>query len=136
MKNKVPPEELFELADELSESAREYQTFEEWLEHIESYRERIRSAHSVTNDNTVKISTLHSCKGKEYDIVYILDVNDGVIPYHKARLDREIEEERRLFYVGMTRAKNRLNIFAVNERYEKKQEISPFIKKLIDIYNG
>ena len=72
----------------------------------------------------------------EYDIVYILDVNDGVIPYHKARLDREIEEERRLFYVGMTRAKNRLNIFAVNERYEKKQEISPFIKKLIDIYNG
>ncbi len=136
LKNKVPPEELFELADELSESAREYQTFEEWLEHIENYREKIRSARSVENDNTVKISTLHSCKGKEYDIVYILDVNDGVIPYHKARLDREIEEERRLFYVGMTRAKNRLNIFAVNERYEKKQEISPFIKKLIDIYNG
>lgn len=80
------------------------------------------------DSNMVKISTLHSCKGKEYDIVYMLDVNDGVIPYHKARLEKDIEEERRLFYVGMTRAKKSLNIYAVNERYEKKMDISPFIK--------
>ncbi len=44
-------------------------------------------------------------KGLEYDNVYIIDVNEGIMPYKKAVLDNEVEEERRMFYVGMTRAK-------------------------------
>ena len=44
----------------------------------------------------------------EYDSVYILDVNEGVIPYHKAVLDADLEEERRMLYVGMTRARKKL----------------------------
>ena len=136
LEHKIPIEELMEPVEEISESAKEYKSLDMWMEHIENYRESLKNAYK--NDkggNTVKISTLHSCKGKEYDIVYMLDVNDGVIPYHKARLENDIEEERRLFYVGMTRAKNSLNIYAVKERYEKKMDISPFIKGIIEDKN-
>ena len=48
---------------------------------------------------------MHSCKGLEYKVVFIMDVVEGIIPYNKAVLDYEIEEERRLMYVAMTRAK-------------------------------
>lgn len=136
LEHKIPIEDLMEPVEEISESAKEYKSLDMWMEHIENYRESLKNAYK--NDkggNTVKISTLHSCKGKEYDIVYMLDVNDGVIPYHKARLENDIEEERRLFYVGMTRAKNSLNIYAVKERYEKKMDISPFIKGIIEDKN-
>ena len=73
---------------------------------------------------------MHSAKGLEYPIVYLLDVNEGVTPYHKAILDEEIEEERRLFYVAMTRAKEELHIYFVRERYHKKILPSRFIKEL------
>ena len=65
----------------------------------------------------------------EYDSVYILDVNEGVIPYHKAVLDADLEEERRMLYVGMTRARLRLHLYAVRERYEKKAELSRFLRE-------
>ncbi len=132
LEHKVPLEELIEPVEEIMESAREYKNLDMWMEHIEVYREKLKNSCKKDNvSDTVKISTLHSCKGKEYDIVYMLDVNDGVIPYHKARLEKDIEEERRLFYVGMTRARTSLNIYAVKERYEKKMEISPFIKGIL-----
>ena len=66
----------------------------------------------------------------EYDSVYILDVNEGVIPYHKAVLDADLEEERRMLYVGMTRARKKLYLYAVKERYEKKTEVSRFVSDI------
>ena len=63
--------------------------------------------------------------------MFIVDVNDGIIPYYKANLAADIEEERRLFYVGMTRARHELNIFAVKNRFEKPVRISPFLKVLM-----
>ena len=79
----------------------------------------------------VTISTLHSVKGLEYDCVYILDVNEGVIPYRKAVLEEEIEEERRMFYVGMTRARKQLTLCTVRERFDKKEEPSRFLDELL-----
>ena len=73
--------------------------------------------------------TMHSSKGLEFKVVYILDANEGVTPHHKAALDADLEEERRMFYVAMTRAKDRLHIFYVNERFHKKQTVSRFVEE-------
>ena len=63
-------------------------------------------------------------------MVYILDANEGITPHHKAVLDQDLEEERRMFYVAMTRAKERLHVYYVKERYHKKQEVSRFVKEV------
>ena len=63
----------------------------------------------------------------EYDNVYLIDVNEGVMPYKKAVLDEEIEEERRMFYVGMTRAKKNLHLFSVKQLNQKDADLSRFI---------
>ena len=73
--------------------------------------------------------TMHSSKGLEFRVVYILDANEGITPHHKAVLDPDVEEERRMFYVAMTRAKERLHIYYVRERYHKKQEKSRFAEE-------
>jgi DNA helicase-2/ATP-dependent DNA helicase PcrA len=77
--------------------------------------------------DSVSLSTLHSAKGLEYEHVYIIDVNEGLMPYKKAVLEQEIEEERRMFYVGMTRAKKNLHLFSVKQLNNKDADISRFI---------
>lgn len=128
---RMKPEELLEVADQLRESAAGYRTFDEWFSHIQEYGEELKRQarereHAV---DAVTLATMHGSKGLEYRIVYILDANEGVTPHQKAVLDADIEEERRLFYVAMTRAKERLHVYAVKERFRKKAEISRFVKE-------
>ena len=75
--------------------------------------------------------TMHSSKGLEFPVVYILDANERVTPYHKAVLDADMEEERRMFYVAMTRAKDRLHVCYAKERYGKEQERSRFVDEYL-----
>ena len=77
----------------------------------------------------VNLSTLHSSKGLEYDTVFLVDVNENVMPNKKAVLDADLEEERRMFYVGMTRARKQLALCYVRQQYEKKREPSRFLKE-------
>ena len=72
---------------------------------------------------------MHSSKGLEYDRVIIIDANEGIMPYNKAVTKADIEEERRLFYVAMTRAKEQLIICSVRERYNKCLLPSRFLKE-------
>ena len=126
---RMKPEELLETAEQLKESASGYKTFDAWLKHIESFGDELkRQARERRNiADAVTLATMHSSKGLEYRIVYILDANEGVTPHQKSVLDADLEEERRLFYVAMTRAKERLHIYSVRERYHKKVDISRFI---------
>jgi len=66
--------------------------------------------------NCVRLMTLHQSKGLEFDTVFIAGTEEGYIPSLKDKTEEEIEEERRLFYVGMTRAKNRLYITKTRKR--------------------
>ena len=109
---RMKPEEFLERLDELQELSRGYRTAEERFRHIEEYKETLaeEARRAQQEKSGVTISTLHSVKGLEYDCVYILDVNEGVMPYQKAVLTEDIEEERRMFYVGMTRARKQLTL--------------------------
>lgn len=82
-------------------------------------------------DAKVILSTIHSSKGLEYDTVYLMDIKTGILPaenikdYSNKEKANVYEEDRRLFYVGMTRAKNELNVFDFG--YE-----SPFVKEIFE----
>lgn len=127
----IKAEELIEILDELQEGAREYNSYEAWFLHMQEYKEELEE---MTKKNSVQkegvtLATLHSAKGLEYEVVYIVDVNEKIMPYKKAVLSQEIEEERRMFYVGMTRAKSKLYLSSVKEYNGKNVEISRFIKE-------
>ncbi len=128
---KIKPEELTEILDRLLESAKGMDSLKDWEAYIEDYTRRLeeQAAKQEKEQKGVLISTLHGVKGLEYDEVYILNVNEGSIPYKKAVLEPAVEEERRLFYVGMTRAKKRLTLCYVKKQYEKKREPSRFLKE-------
>ncbi len=80
---------------------------------------------------TACIITMHSAKGLEYDTVFIIDANEGVVPHKKAVMAEDLEEERRMFYVAMTRAKNHLHIYFTKERYKKPVEMSRFVGEFL-----
>lgn len=128
---KIKPEELLETLDRIHESAKGMKTLVKWQAYIEEYTKRLNEQARKQQDKKegVTISTLHAVKGLEYDIVYILNVNEGSIPYRKAVLAEAVEEERRLFYVGMTRAKKKLVLAYVKRQYEKEREPSRFLEE-------
>lgn len=125
--------ELLETADQLQESAAGYGTCEAWYAHMENYGEQLKQQlyNKEKNTDGVALMTMHSAKGLEFPVVYILDANERITPHHKAVLDADIEEERRMFYVAMTRAKDRLHVSYVRERYGKPQERSRFIDEYL-----
>lgn len=131
---RMKPEELFEVLDQLKESAANYNTYEEWFRHMKEYGEELKAKaqSGEKNPDGVALMTMHSSKGLEYRIVYILDANEGINPHQKAVLPADVEEERRMFYVAMTRAKERLHVNYVRERYGKKQEVSRFVREYLD----
>lgn len=128
---RIREDELYDVLEELQAGAKGYETYEEWFAHIEEYTEELHRIHQEQNEKKegVALATLHSAKGLEYDHVYLIDVNEGVMPYKKAVLDNEIEEERRMFYVGMTRAKRDLHLFSVKEMYHRDIDVSRFVKE-------
>jgi DNA helicase-2/ATP-dependent DNA helicase PcrA len=130
----INKDDLFDIIDELQESARGYKSYEEWSEHIADYSAEMKklAAQKETAPNAVTLSTLHGSKGLEFDTVFIIDVNEGIMPYKKAVLDKDIEEERRLFFVGMTRAKTTLYLCSVSSLRDEAAEVSRFIEEAQD----
>ena len=128
---KIRPEELLEVLNRLQESAKGMKNLEEWEAYIEEYTRKLaeQAKKQETKKEGVVISTLHAAKGLEYDKVYIMNVNEGSIPYKKAVLEDALEEERRLFYVGMTRAKKELMLCYVRRQYEKERDPSRFLEE-------
>ncbi len=123
-----------EVLDQLQESAAGYPTAEEWFRHMKEYGEELKTQAQLREGNSqgVALMTMHSSKGLEYRIVYILDANEGVTPHQKAVLPADLEEERRMFYVAMTRSKERLHVNYVRERYSKKQDVSRFVREYLE----
>lgn len=129
---KIKPEELSEILDRLTDSTKGMDSLKEWEDYIEDYTGKLEEQAKKQEQERegVLISTLHGVKGLEYDKVYILNVNEGSMPYKKAVLEPAIEEERRLFYVGMTRARKELDLCYVRQQHEKKREPSRFLEEV------
>ena len=119
-KNKRSSDEVLKELDVLLQCAREFDTINEWLTYIENYDEKLEEAKN-TNEDAVQIVTMHASKGLEWPIVIIPDINEGVVPHKKAVSEAEIEEERRMFFVAMTRAKDKLFLFYVKEQGKEKE---------------
>ncbi|MCR5677088.1 MAG: ATP-dependent helicase [Agathobacter sp.] len=127
----ITKEELLAVLDEFQSVAKGYQTFEQLNNHIVSAQEALYEMNRGSKKvNAVTFSTLHSAKGLEFKHVILIDVNEGVMPYKKALLDEEIEEERRLFYVGMTRAMDSLHICSVKSTHSDLM-VSRFVEEII-----
>lgn len=132
----IKVEELYEILDELSDLAKPFQNYKEWFENMEQYalelEKQVKKKKDVQQEDAVAFVTMHGSKGLEYDIVFIVDVNEGIIPHQKAVLEEDIEEERRMFYVAMTRAKKELYIYFAKERFSKEFTMSRFLAELLD----
>ena len=119
------------ILDRLLESAKGINSLEEWETYIEDYTKRLNEQAKKQEKETegVLISTMHGVKGLEFDRVYILNVNEGSIPYKKAVLEPALEEERRLFYVGMTRAKEKTHVMLCETAVRKGQRTVQILKE-------
>lgn len=130
-------EELIDVADEIQEASKDFKSFMEWFDHIEDYTNELKqqAKKGNTDNNMIELSTMHSSKGLEYRVVFIIDINEGVVPHNKAVLEEDLEEERRMFYVAVTRAKERLHLYYVKERFSKPVQISRFIGEMLYDFN-
>lgn len=132
----LQPQELLDIADELLLASKAFPTLDAWEEHIETCRknrkEQEKDRQVMESKDAVTLATLHGAKGLEYRYVFLVDVNEGNMPYRKATLPQELEEERRMFYVGMTRAKDVLYLLSVKEANNRMSNPSPYLSELMD----
>lgn len=134
----VRPDEMMDFLDELQEEAKSYDNFDDWFEYIKAYsdelKEQAAKSRMLNNgqeqSDAVLLMTMHGVKGLEYECVFIPDANEGVTPHSKAVLDADMEEERRMFYVAVTRAKKHLHIYYVKERFNKEAGVSRFVYEI------
>ena len=84
-----------------------------------------------SDEDALVLLTMHGAKGLEYDTVFIIGANEDEIPYKKAKTPAAIEEERRMFYVAMTRAKRKLFVTYRREKNGKRQSPSRFLSELL-----
>ena len=130
---RMNPDDLEEVLNQIQESAKEYHSFEEWFAYIDSYGEELEKqmeAGRQQQKSGVTLTTMHSSKGLEYEVVFVMDINEGTTPHKKAVKDADLEEERRLFYVAVTRAKTYLFLYSLKELYQKDAQISRYIGEL------
>jgi len=124
---KLNPAGLIEIADELQEAAKAFPNPEAFMAHGRA-QVAAAKAPQAKRGPSCTLTTFHSAKGLEFDRVFIAGAVEDVIPYVRSKTEADIEEERRLFYVGVTRARHELYISTIKTRYEKKVEPSRFLR--------
>lgn len=114
-------EELVRIAAEFQEFAKQFQTLREMQDYIAQYEETLQkmqgqkrqAAYGEPQEKQgINLLTMHASKGLEFDTVYVPDCQEGKIPSAKSTTEEEVEEERRMFYVAMTRARHNLCLMA------------------------
>ena len=117
-------ESVLQLLNECQEKAQNYHTLSEWLEAVQD--EKSRAAKPDQNKG-IALMTMHASKGLEFPIVFLPVCNETVIPNGRAAMGTGLEEERRIFYVAMTRAKDELHLSCARERMDISPPVSRFL---------
>ncbi len=126
-KKKIKTSVLYEQINEMMREAEQFSSLEEWVNSAKLQPEK-----SVAKSDTVRIMTMHRAKGLEFKVVFILDANQGIIPSSKVIREKEYQEERRIFYVAVTRAQEYLHIYGVAERLGCSVSMSMFVEECMD----
>ncbi|MCO5388741.1 MAG: ATP-dependent helicase [Desulfosporosinus sp.] len=109
----------------------------EFAKRLTFLEEEMKFSYKNKHSNAVTLSTMHSAKGLEWEQVYLLDLVEGVIPENDQRGQKELlEEERRLFYVGMTRAKQHLTLCSMDYYNNKHVKSSRFVRETSLVMKG
>lgn len=116
-------------------------TLPDFANRLSYLEDLIRSSHHNKGTEAVTLSTIHSAKGLEWEKVYMVDLVEGIIPDRQAVDSQEnagegLEEERRLFYVGMTRAKRQLTLCSANLYFQKPVSVSSFVRAVSLLLDG
>lgn len=118
---------LKKLADNVENKAKDFEKMSRFLQWWEN-KEPEKREEKKTGDSSLKLLTMHAAKGLEFDCVFIPNINEGMIPHGKNLSEKELEEERRIFYVGMTRARKKLFLFCEREGKDRPGKRSRFLK--------
>ena len=120
--------EWYMILDRLKKEAEKYRSLSEWLQDIEMKKTQEQT--TSRSENGIRLLTLHASKGLEFSYVCIPNVNEGIIPHGTLLTKTALEEERRLFYVGMTRAKTALELLYLTGTKEHPRLPSSFLEPL------
>jgi len=130
LRNADGSESIRDMLNIVEEASKRYSSPNAFLGYVEKCRDKLREQTEEKNKKGMVLSTIHSSKGLEFDVVFIIDANEQIIPHNRAESVADMEEERRLFYVAMTRASKKLYILYTKERYGKCLPKSRFIKEI------
>lgn len=132
----VNADDWFDVLDEMQEMARDKKSIPEFLSFVENYGDTLeemrqeQKKQQVKEEPGVSLMTMHASKGSEFPVVFVPTLNEDIVPYRKAVQEGNLEEERRMLYVAMTRAKTYLHLSFVKERFHKEAEPSPFLYEI------
>lgn len=130
------------LLDILISIAENEQTIVDFANRLTYLEEQMKSSYKNKHNNAVTLSTIHSAKGLEWEQVYLIDLVEGIIPERetvkaeKSGKKELLEEERRLFYVGMTRAKSCLTLCSMDYYHNKRARPSRFVREVALVLEG
>ena len=136
-KHQISWKQLMDVMAELEERSKNFKSYDEWEIHIAKYTQELEEQQAKARkikgerENKVQLMTIHSAKGLEFEDVFVIHANEGEIPHQKAEKKDEIEEERRLFYVALTRAKNNLCISYITQKNGNGIKPSRFVEELL-----
>lgn len=136
-KHQISWKQLMDVMAELEERSKNFKSYDEWEIHIAKYTQELEEQQAKARkikgerENKVQMMTIHSAKGLEFEDVFVIHANEGEIPHQKAEKKDEIEEERRLFYVALTRAKNNLCISYITQKNGNSIKPSRFVEELL-----
>ena len=132
-KHQISWKQLMDVMAELEERSKNFKSYDEWEIHIAKYTQELEEQQAIKGEreNKVQLMTIHSAKGLEFEDVFVIHANEGEIPHQKAEKKDEIEEERRLFYVALTRAKNNLCISYITQKNGNSIKPSRFVEELL-----